>query len=139
MEQLSQNIIEEEIADLTKRIEEKRKVLESEKGVLQEREIIKEAIANKISEKVPGYTPSPAPTTSANDIPAIAVGGISYLDRVDEETKTEVNRLLGMVFSQGINTATQEAIKSGPFVLDVFHDALTDKMYEQLKSQGIVK
>lgn len=62
-----------------------------------------------------------------------------YAKDAPPETKLEVETLLGMAFREGIVKATQEASKSNPYVLDVFHDALAGNLYEELKKRGMVE
>ncbi len=61
-----------------------------------------------------------------------------YAESAPPEAKQEVERFLGMAFREGILKASSEAAKSSPFVLDTFHDALSGKLYEELKKRGIV-
>ncbi|HBM46131.1 MAG: hypothetical protein UT05_C0003G0096 [Parcubacteria group bacterium GW2011_GWF2_38_76] len=127
-----QNKIEAEIAELTKQIENKRHILESEKGFVEEKEIIRQAVGEKMSETSPSYVPSTS-GTKTND----TVG--SYLDSADENTTNVVNSLLEKVFSTSMESAMKDAMLNEPYVIDMFHDALTDKLYEKLKAEGIVK
>lgn len=133
MERDPQSKIELEIADLTKQIEAKRKILEASKGIIEEKEVVRQAVGEKISENSPQFTQksaSPAKKTGGNSV--------SYLDSADEETSDIVNGLLGIVFSSGIEIAIKEAEKQEPYIMDAFHDALTDKLYEELRSRGII-
>ena len=43
-----------------------------------------------------------------------------------------------MVAGKGIKKAIEEAKKNSAFVLDAFHDALVDKMHDELKERGII-
>ncbi|HEY4525716.1 MAG TPA: hypothetical protein VJL32_01285 [Candidatus Paceibacterota bacterium] len=62
-----------------------------------------------------------------------------YAKDAPPETKLEIEHLLGMAFKEGVLKATQEAEKSNPYILDVFHDALAGKLYDELKKRGIVE
>ena len=62
-----------------------------------------------------------------------------YAESAPAETKLEVEYLLDVAFHQGIVKATSEAMKSNPFVLDAFHDALVGKLYPELQKRGILK
>ena len=135
-EQFSQNKIEAEIAELAKQIDAKRRVLEDQKGMIEDKEIVRQAVGEKINQNIPQVSPAAAGAPAKS---AAKTGVTSYLDSVDEETEAEVNRLLQIVFSKGIDAAVSEAEKDDPFLMDAFHDALTDKVYDQLKAGGIVK
>ena len=63
----------------------------------------------------------------------------SYLDNLSPESIKEVNRLIELVSEKGVKGAIAQAKNSNPFVLDAFHDALVDKLYEELKSRGLIK
>ena len=132
--------IETEIAELSQKISEKRKLLETEVGVIEEREVVRQALAEKIT---PSITSSTTTTTSSQTTtPAIGTHTKttpSYLDTLDEESVAEVQRLVGIVFDKGFDEAIKEAGKNEPFIIDAFHDALVDRLYDELKSRGIVK
>ncbi len=131
MEGDPQNKIESEIAELTKQIEEKRRILESNKGIIEEKEIVRQAIGEKIAES------TSAPRSSSVK-PITLSGTSSYLDSVDKETEEKVNSLLQIFTKKGLKAAIKELEGADFFVVDAFHDALTDKMYEQLKEKGLV-
>lgn len=126
-----ENRIEQEIADLTKQIEAKRRILESEKGIIEEKEIVRDVVAEKISGSIPSF--SSQKSQIKND------KSISYLDNVDSETEETVNGLISIAFSKGIEAAIKEAENYDAYIMDAFHDAMTDKVYDQMKSQGLVK
>jgi hypothetical protein len=62
-----------------------------------------------------------------------------YLITESSQIKNKVEDLIGLAFSKGIDVSAKEAAKSGPFILDAFHDALTSKLYEELKNRGLLK
>ncbi|MEK7478736.1 MAG: hypothetical protein AAB626_02315, partial [Patescibacteria group bacterium] len=51
-----------------------------------------------------------------------------YLITESSQVKDKVNDLISLAFSKGIEASAKEANKSGPFILDAFHDALTSKL-----------
>ena len=61
-----------------------------------------------------------------------------YLINESDQVKKEVEDLIGLVFLEGIEASAKKAAKSGPFILDAFHDALTSKLYEELKRRGLL-
>ncbi|MEK9173581.1 MAG: hypothetical protein AAB594_03365 [Patescibacteria group bacterium] len=62
-----------------------------------------------------------------------------YAQSASSEVKLEIEALVEAVFTKGLIEAANEASKSSPFVLDAFHDALTDKLYPELQKRGILK
>jgi hypothetical protein len=62
-----------------------------------------------------------------------------YLISEPAQVKNRVEHLLSLAFSEGIEKSAKEAAKSGPFILDAFHDALTSKLYDELKKRGLLK
>ncbi|MHB9020006.1 MAG: hypothetical protein ACYC3G_04055 [Minisyncoccota bacterium] len=62
-----------------------------------------------------------------------------YLITESDEIKNRVEGLINLAFLKGIEVSAKEAAKSGPFILDAFHDALTSKLYEELKNRGLLK
>ena len=55
-----------------------------------------------------------------------------------EADKIKVEKLLDQAIHEGILKADGEARKSGPFVLDAFHDALAEKIEPLLREKGII-
>lgn len=105
------------------------------------------ALKEKIGELLPSGAPAattddttqvPPPTTTTK-VKKGQVGSKSYLDTVDDATVTKVNEYIALVFQNGIKNTLKKVIEEDPFLLDVFHDALTDKLYGELKARGLVK
>ncbi|MEK9154996.1 MAG: hypothetical protein AAB596_02950 [Patescibacteria group bacterium] len=61
-----------------------------------------------------------------------------YLKNSSSETKLEVEKLIDSVFHQGLAKAVNEAKNSNPAILDAFHDALVDKLYDELKKRNLL-
>jgi hypothetical protein len=60
------------------------------------------------------------------------------LDKSSDEVKLRTEQLIDITFHKGLEDAIKEAKKSGPFVLDAFHDALADKLYEEIKKRKMI-
>lgn len=123
--------LEAEIALLNERIESKKKELEVARGVKPEtKEVLKEVITPQIYTNTGGTVKAGGkPTTSQS----------SYLDDIDKESVEKVNDLIDKIQEQGVEKTISEAKKSEPFILDAFHDALVDKLYDELKAHGHIK
>ena len=140
-EELSNNSIEAEIAELSQKIAEKRKQLESSSGVVEERELVKSAIAEKLSTAVPQSAPVATTTATQQAVQAaVAVsGGKSYLDTLDPDSRLVVEGLIESVFTKGMTATFKMLEMEEPYIIDAFHDVLTDKLYSELKKRGIIK
>lgn len=136
------NNLEQEIAELQKMIETKRDQLEKEGGIIEEKELVKQSVQEifRAGKTVP---PSPTSTSSLGQtahptLVETAKNG-SYLDHLDTDTAEAVNKLIALIPEKGIATAIELVSTNEPFVIDAFHDALIDKLYDELRARGIVK
>lgn len=122
---LEHSALEQEIKNLALEIKERGT---AEKG--------KEAVRALIQEKIPTATaPSAqlaAPVPKSTTLP-------DYLDKELPEVKLKVEKLLELALHKGLKAAAKEAKGSAPLVVDAFHDALTDKLYSELKQRGLIK
>lgn len=62
----------------------------------------------------------------------------TYMKGESFDMKDRVERLVEDAFKHGVEHAAIEAQKSGPFVVDALHDALSDRFYEELKKRNLV-
>lgn len=99
-----------------------------------EREHLKSVLERRIYEP---QTPKQAiaPQT-VNDVSASLP---NYMKGSSEADKSTVQALVNLAYQKGLEVAIGEAKKLGPFILDAFHDALTDKLYGELKIRGLIK
>ncbi len=114
--------LEQEITNLSLEIKERGL---SEKG--------KEAVKTIIQERVPV---SVAPNTPAQSGSAVLP---NYLTKESPEMKLKIEKLLDLTLHHGLKRAADEARRLSPIEVDAFHDALTDKLYTELKSRGLLK
>ena len=149
-EEFSKNNIEAEIAELSAKIAEKRRQLEAGNGIVEERsldpardrELVRSALGEKISSAVPQTAPASTTVTAPLSAPA-ATGtavpaGKSYLDYLDEESRATVQALVDSVFAEGLEKTLKQLEMQEPFIIDAFHDVLTDKIYSELKNRGAI-
>jgi len=135
MENISSSALEAEIAALQQKIESKKNQLEVASGIIEEtggKELLDQAVRELFTSSHSTAESTPAPIVAS---PKSA----SYLDRLDDETATTVGQLVEQMSTAGIakTVATAEAL--GPFALDALHDLLVDRLYEELRSRGIIK
>ncbi len=137
------NGLEAEIAELSRQIEVKRQQLESERGIVSDREVVQEALADNfnVNEAVTTTEQVGLDMSVTKPTPQVAqapVVGQSYLDTLDDQSVTIINNLISLVPVEGIKKTIKQALAHPPFILDAFHDALVDKLYDELKTRGLV-
>ena len=126
------SILEADIERLSKEIAEKRNLLEHKN--LSERELIKKSLEPMIKQT---QLSDQRPTT--DDQRQIGSQVLpNYLKDSPLEIKLQVEKLIDAFFHQGIEKTIKEAQKNNDFVLDAFHDALTDKLHEELKKRKLI-
>ena len=130
-DQLNHNILEQDIERLSRELREKKN--SSEYKELSEREILKRSLGPIIQKPVLNQPVNFAP---ARPIQSTVLP--DYLLGDPEEIKLKVEELIDMTLHKGVEKTADEAQKFGPYVLDAYHDALTDKMYEELKKRKII-
>lgn len=62
----------------------------------------------------------------------------SYLEKESDEIKSKVEELIDFTFKEGVDKGVEKARLCGPFILDAYHDALTAKLYEELKRRRLL-
>lgn len=145
MENIS-NDIESEIIELNRQLEEKKKQLEAQSGIVEE----KEALAEVVSEHIYGSTASGVTDDEDDsnsddkvktDIPtkrSNKTGGC-YLDTLSSEEASRINTYILSVPANGIKKTINQVKNEDPLLIDAFHDALVTKLYDELKSRGLIK
>ncbi len=128
---IEHKVLEADIERLSKEIAEKRSLLEHKD--LPDRELVKQTLHPIIKQAVvqsqaAANQPSPA---QSNVLP-------DYLQDSSADVKLQVEELVDLTLHQGIEKAVKAAGKTNAFVLDAFHDALTDKLHGVLKQKGIL-
>lgn len=123
--------IEQQIADLEKKLQEKKTFLEQRssntENLPSEKEILHEIVGEKIQQHVLQYTPkSPVqtpPPPQVQDTP-------SYFS---QELKDKVQELINIVFDKSVDEGIKMAVnRNNPALLDAFHDVLVDELYNTL-------
>jgi len=136
-----------ELAALAEAINQEQGLTASGNATEDARDKVHLALKEKISEILPQGVPA-STTDDTTQVPVAMpvktmqkgqVGSKSYLDNIDDATVAKVNGYIAKVFQNGIKATLREVIEQDPFVLDVFHDALTDKLYGEMKARGLVK
>ncbi len=139
------NLLEQEIAQIERDLASKREVLERQKqeGVIPEMPHEKETLRELVGEKIAspptgGPVPArPAPVPQRQATPPPAVEPPSYLS---EELKAKVQELVNSAFTKTIDDAIKQArATNNAALIDAFHDALVDELYNHLVERGKLK
>ncbi|HEY4475615.1 MAG TPA: hypothetical protein VJB92_02760 [Candidatus Paceibacterota bacterium] len=131
-----------EHAALEKEIKELTKEIEQSGNLEQGKEAIKEAIGERIYKSpLPPETEQASqaqPQTSkekAKDTSSLP----SYAGKLPAEAKLRAEQILDLAWHKGINAAIKEVRKTDPLTMDLFHDAITEKLYQEFKKRRILK
>lgn len=111
---------EQEVAQISMEIEERRNKLEKEASIESHDHVAKEVIAEAIQRAAASAPATHTPT--------------SYLDSASSEDAHQVNQLIDLIHEKGLTEAVKEARSRSPYILDAFHDAVVEKLYDTLKS-----
>jgi len=136
----SNSDLENEIEILSRKLEEKKAELAAQKKSFSERELVKEAIKERMVEKVAIPKTSPS-TKKAKKIKTVIP--VSPQRKISSQTlknfpkEKQLDILVGVAFSASIPEAVllAEKLKS-PYLLDELHDVLVDKFYQELIKRG---
>ncbi|HEY4483410.1 MAG TPA: hypothetical protein VI953_04530 [Candidatus Paceibacterota bacterium] len=123
--------IEAEIAALSQQIEAKRAQLESERGSHVE---TGEALHHVVSD-LTGHVPA-TPLPQAKKLTSQPAK--SYLDDLDPADAEKVNALIDLIPKLGLFKTIARAKEQPAYILDAFHDALVDKLRDELKRQKLI-
>lgn len=124
------NTLERDIERLSREVQEKKNLPENKEK--SEKEIIKQTIGPLIQQAASDSQ------GAASDEEVQESVLPEYLKESPEEIKLEVEKLVDSVFHNGLAKTASRVRKADPFVLDAFHDALTDKLYEELKKRKLI-
>ncbi|MBI5138824.1 MAG: hypothetical protein HZA95_03445 [Candidatus Vogelbacteria bacterium] len=141
-DQINRGNVEAEIAELSRQIEEKRRMLEAGHGIVEEKELVRHVVAEKIGE-VMGQAmsitpPTTSPSASSKVAPVVKAKRPTYLDTLDNDAVAKINALMATIFEKGISQTIKQVVEEDPFILDAFHDALVDKLYDELKNHNLI-
>ena len=138
-QEITSEFLEQDIKELEQRL----KALREQKEQKEPRQVVKDYLVEKTRPKaMPPAAPSlflktkPAKTEpeleeEEKDLP-------NYMKNYDEKTKSTVKRLIQTAWQKGVESAISQSRQHGPFIVDALHDALVDKLYNQLKARKIL-
>ncbi len=121
--------LEQDIIRLSNEV--KQRVESAPEQEISRREIVKSAIGSQILSHQPAQAVPQDPGQPSPMLP-------QYLQEESPEVRLKVEELVDFAFHKGIDASISEAKKYSPFILDAFHDTLTTKIYEELKSRNLL-
>lgn len=149
--------LNEEIKALEQILREKKQELEA-KGLaprsfseVGDKELLKETIQERIAEAqekidAPGASisdqppTSPTPPTDQPLAPQSPQGDIGDDPLAGLDHREQIEELATIAFSKGIVEAVNIARRTNnPHLLDEFHDALVDRLYDYLVQEGVIE
>lgn len=119
-----QPAFEKDIEQLSAQVKEYQE--KSLKNKLSHEDLLRSAIGEKIQQI------QPVVPQKKTDLPV-------YLENESPEMKTKIQELIDIALVSGVEKSVIEAKKYSPFILDALHDALTEKIYNELKNRGKLK
>lgn len=128
------NTLEKDIKRLSREVAEKKNLPEHKET--PEKELIKQVITPLIFQ-IRRQAAEPADDSqSVSDAEETVLP--DYLKDSPAGTKLQVEKLVESVFHEGLSKTIKKAVSSNAFILDAFHDALTDKLYDELKIRKLI-
>ena len=58
-----------------------------------------------------------------------------YLKDAPDDIKLQVEKLIDLAMHYGVEKAAKAASRLNAFVVDAFHDAIADRLYDELKNR----
>jgi hypothetical protein len=134
------NTLEQEIAQIEQALASKRAALEEQQQageiteIPNEKETLREIVGNTFPPTTQVPVSQPADSQQPVVTPPPIVEPPSYLS---DELKGKVQELVNLAFTQSIDGAIKQArATNNAALIDAFHDALVDELYNQLVERG---
>lgn len=124
-----------ELESLLERVLTKKDQLEREGLRIEDKELIRETIAEKIEDSLKNYPPLEQKQAATSFSPARSLPQAED----EEEIQHKINDLVEIAFQKGVEKAVTLALKSGnAYLIDKIHDILVDKYYNKLKEEKLI-
>lgn len=137
--------LREEIEALETILREKKRELEAKGEQRDGKELIREAVQEHIERAAEMPPPPVSSLPNAQPLPSLTPSEPSQLQPVDDplaglDHREQIEELAAIAFSKGIVEAVNVARRANnPHLLDEFHDALVDRLYDYLVQESIIK
>jgi hypothetical protein len=113
---------------------QKERIENPEAAHKSDKEILSSILARHTQAAAPSAAPAPAASASQSDdlLP-------SYAKEIPDGVKIQVEHLVTLTFEKGIVAGIARArALNDPFVMDAFHDALSEKLAAALKTRKLL-
>ena len=126
MTESNQQVLEQQIAELQQKLDIARTEAGQDTTAPYERQEVHTAVGEQIRQQVPSYQPP-----SSSTVGPTPTGGVpSYQDPA---LAVQVQELVDVTFTQGLQQAIDQAVKNGnPALIDALHDVLADQLHAEL-------
>ena len=121
--------IEADIARLSAEIKER----SAREFCAPSKEALKQALYPVIYQAAPA-TPAPAADNQGQSSPYLP----EYVNQAPQEARLQVEKLVDLAFHKGVVEAAAQARLIGSFVTDAFHDALVEKLYDEMETRKLL-
>ena len=128
--------LEQDLQRVGAKVEQIKEGLESEK--FEKKEVVKQSVRKLADEDIQKETEKISSAKVSEDEKERYFPDYVEEKDVDEQTKQIIEALLQLTVDKGILTALRQSKKYSPFIQDVFHDALADKLIPELEKRGIL-
>lgn len=109
-------------AELQRRYEEKKRILEASGGTPEAKAVFRESFKEEVAARFPEIPPLQAAELPYSSAPV--AGG------------DELTELVALALEKGIAAAVKKAERESPYLIDALHDELADHYYEKLVAAG---
>ncbi len=65
-------------------------------------------------------------------------GLASYATDAPQDAKQKTENLIQFTFEHGLSAGLSKALHEDPFILDLYHDTLTEKLYNEMKNRNLL-
>ena len=136
-----EDYLEEIVQEVEKRQQETGDILVKQEN---HKELIRRVIGEKLNKPQPVVPPaSPLPVVPVTPLPnqiSDIQGDMGEKSYEKPELKPKVDELIEVAFERDLDTAIDKVkVENNPALLDAFHDALVDKLYDNLVQSGRLK
>ena len=106
----------------------------------QDTAINKEAVRQFLEQKTQQHVATQSQTSPSVQQPTTASSDALPMYATDAPTQatSTVNKLITLTFQKGLHEGIAHAAKMDPFTMDLYHDALTEKLFEEMKRRKLI-
>ncbi len=106
----------------------------------QDAVINKEAVRQFLEQKTQQHVATQSQTSSSVQQPTSSSPDAlpAYAADAPIQAKSTVDKLITLTFQKGLHEGIAHAAKMDPFTMDLYHDALTEKLFEEMKTRKLI-